>query len=236
MGLFDNLSCEYLVEGKNRIDKDFQTKSLNNSLDHYRIDKNGDLFVFRFDTETLPPIKNSKKKGFEKTLEKLHNYKRINERWEKYFFHGTIHFYYYSFNGNTNVDYIAIYNEGKLSNIYPATENGMRIYKDVLNGIEFLSIAELNNNYSDFIKKYSAQIFNCYIENEKINKTFKKILSFFHINRYIKIRGIFYSAYLLYQKERDEEFQEYMKKNPIVTHKQLKVSSINKKVKKKEKK
>lgn len=44
MGLFDTVRIEYLVDGKDYSDIDFQTKSLNNSLGYYLINKEGEMF------------------------------------------------------------------------------------------------------------------------------------------------------------------------------------------------
>jgi hypothetical protein len=236
MGMFDTIKVERKIDGKSYKDIDFQTKSLNNMLDYYIIDRFGYLTVFKYDIEETVPKFFSQKKGIEKFIEEHDkNYKRVNERLEPYYFHGTIHFYSYSREGDNNKDFVALYSQNKLIGIYPATENGIRIYKDAINGCEFLALNELGNDYSEFIKKYSPYTFNFYIENEKINKILKKVLKFFHINTYIKIKGIFYSNYLQYCEERNVELLEYMEKNPIITHKRLTKAKNKKKVKKEKK-
>jgi hypothetical protein len=206
MSMFDSIKCEMLINGKDVQDIDYQTKSLDSCMNNYTIDETGKLWKLHY--ELVEDKKLAKKKGI---LAFVGRWKRINEHYEKYYFHGTIHFYNYrDYNKPENyVDYVAIYNEGEFVGIYNATENGMRIYKDIYN-TEFLAVHEIASHESEFVQRYSAHLEN-FITERKTNK----LLEFFGITKDKLVRGIPYFLYKGYKQIKETEFQEYIDEHPI---------------------
>lgn len=218
MGMFDTVRCLYKIDGKDYKDVDFQTKSLDNYLNWFSIEEDGSLIRFEYEMIQDNPNFKSKKKGMDGFIEDRENWKRKNERWEPFYFHGEIYFY-----GSTvyeahelDLNFIARYSEGKLLGIYPATDMGQRIYKDY-NGIEFLALAEMHRYDSDFVKENSQRILDFKVRNKS-----NKLLNFFGIQKHTIIRGILYSVYQLYKVKLRYDVVEYSIKNPIVTHKEVK--------------
>lgn len=107
MGLFDDLKCEYPLPDSNMQDHAFQTKSLDNRLDQYRITKDGRLMVAEY---RLDPIPESERKHF---LDCTHRVE-LGERDTQY--HGDIVFYAFEdrYDNSDMIEYQARFTDGQL--------------------------------------------------------------------------------------------------------------------------
>jgi hypothetical protein len=106
MGMFDTITCLYPDTG---IDLDiskmqFQTKDLERALDHYTIDKDGQLWVEQYE---LQP--SSTGRGL----------KKVNRRWEQSAYTGRINFYDY-LEPRGWIEFTTVFSFGKLQQIQPA--------------------------------------------------------------------------------------------------------------------
>jgi hypothetical protein len=88
MGMFDNLICEYQLKEEHQAFL-FQTKDTPNQfLDHYRIDRHGQLWVQEYD---LVDKSDPSAEGIERMFGCM---SRVNERWKKITdYNGSIRFY-----------------------------------------------------------------------------------------------------------------------------------------------
>lgn len=227
MGLFDSVKLELKFNGRNYQDVDFQTKSLDNSLSYYLIDKDGKLFIMEYDMIELPKLK-SKKKGIEGFIESMQNYKRTNERFEPYYFHGDIYIYgSKEYDSNTlDFHFVIRYFDGNFQSIYKATEDGQTIYSD--GNKEFIALNELPH----FIGKEFMQ----WLNKKSIFK-FKKplyrkesIWNFFQPNYTVIVDGVNPNLYTEFKKYKLEKWraEELPRINKLVKKNKKK----NKKVKK----
>lgn len=88
MGMFDELKCEYPLGHPPSEGLTFQTKSMDCNLDKYRIDKNGALWIERYDIEDRS---DPNAKGVARLFGSL---SRVNKREERLSdFSGEIDFY-----------------------------------------------------------------------------------------------------------------------------------------------
>lgn len=138
MGMYDSIECEYPLpmpdDPKGYTGSyGFQTKDLENSLDIYIIDKDGQLFVERRETEWVGGDPNGKS-----FLEKSGHLRTIKTWLETVNRTCTIQFYDYLSSNKTDYDYWIVYNavfiEGKITDVklttFEARPNSERKEKD----------------------------------------------------------------------------------------------------------
>lgn len=123
MGMFDDLICEYPLPKKYEKYQSevFQTKSLNNCMDKYVINKDGELIHHSFKWDMTPeeerPYYN--KPEWDK-LKFIGSFKAVPQKPVKVYYTGEIKFYHSAEKGEIWIDLIALFVRGKL--IYLAEE------------------------------------------------------------------------------------------------------------------
>lgn len=108
MGMYDTITCELALENlPEEIIKRygsseevcFQTKSLDNALDLFKINKNGELLRKKIRVELI----NDGDPNAESFLDRLPQYDHIDEGWEETKFNGSVDFYDY-YDGEEKTD------------------------------------------------------------------------------------------------------------------------------------
>jgi hypothetical protein len=132
MGMFDYINCERKLPLSKEVkkafkDRDwseegFQTKSLDNTLQHYCITKRGLLTILKIEGETVRTITEEEEKKIRKQKRFCWPYRFVetSRAYEKYDYTGVINFYYYSEDeeGNTwDLEFKATFIKGKLTDL-----------------------------------------------------------------------------------------------------------------------
>ena len=112
MGMFDYIKCEVQLPGYSFItDEEFQTKSLDNCMDHYVLTKNGELYRDVWEYEWVE----------NKELPIGGSFKKIEGTYRRHYLtdlHGDIIFYSDTLIDGKRYDYFARFTEGKLSRMW----------------------------------------------------------------------------------------------------------------------
>lgn len=114
MGMFDTIKVELKIPGYSEVpDEEFQTKSLDNCLEHYVITANGQLYKEVWDVEWVDDD-NHFLKGYPKQVENSYRREYLTN------FHGDIIFYTSKSMNEDRIwrDYTARFTEGKLSRVW----------------------------------------------------------------------------------------------------------------------
>jgi hypothetical protein len=110
MGMFDEIKCEYREMPAEHRARTYQTKSLYNCLENYRIDEDGKLWAEQFEIEEVdnPDYDSTKRFSFPKIQE------RKNIEWVERPMTQTIRFYDFDDENYVRLQYVATYVKGKL--------------------------------------------------------------------------------------------------------------------------
>ena len=115
MGMFDYIKCEVQLPGYSFItDEEFQTKSLDNCMDHYVITNKGELYREVWDYEWVDDNEIPIIKGAMRKIEGSYRREYLTN------FHGDIIFYTSKPMNEDRIwrDYTARFTEGKLSRVW----------------------------------------------------------------------------------------------------------------------
>ena len=193
--MYDTIICEYPLpmpddpKGYTGSD-DFQTKDFDQSLTTYTIDKNGQLFIHRFEGEWEPGNKDS-----DSFIGKLGYFKTTKTWQEQLNTTTTIVFYDYIHSENTDYDYLieyeAVFVVGKITSVklteFTATHNAERKKKDEEYDIRLQEHRKFvkTYRYKYFVRPYNQTISFIFRQLGKISYKLPYLLN--RIERKIKI-------------------------------------------------
>ena len=193
--MYDTIICEYPLpmpddpKGYTGSD-DFQTKDFDQSLATYTIDKNGQLFIHRFEGEWEPGNKDS-----DSFIGKLGYFKTTKTWQEQLNTTTTIVFYDYIHSENTDYDYLieyeAVFVVGKMTSVklteFTATHNAERKKKDEEYEIRLQEHRKFakTRRYKYFVRPYNQTISFIFRQLGKISYKLPYLLN--RIERKIKI-------------------------------------------------